>query len=296
MGEMFRLLKELTVSQTPDKVLVREGARQTVTKHINSISLVKIEKEKGTQDNAIADNDNVSHDRSDTLVPMSKVDKKNESGNGVGDEVVKCAEEKLKKTDEEKSGETPNSQPVGYYLKHKINKKLVEGLIENQRFNDSLSATRVGKMKRKTYNLLPRGPVYEAILQKKITRKEDLEGNFEILCSIGGLKYTDALVDQGSDINIMPLSTYKKLTDERPVETDIRLYLANYSYIYPLGIAEDVLVDIAGYERIKLHLEKEMKFDQWRSKNFNDKRPAPIEVRHEVKDEEEVTQNVRLQV
>nr|GEW72667.1 hypothetical protein [Tanacetum cinerariifolium] len=41
-------------------------------------------------------------------------------------------------------------------------------------------------------------------------------------------------------------------------------------------------------ERIKLHLEKKKKFDQWRSKVFNDKCPAPIKVRHEVKDEKEV--------
>ncbi|GKA38985.1 reverse transcriptase domain-containing protein [Tanacetum coccineum] len=36
-----------------------------------------------------------------------------------------------------------------------------------------------------------------------------------------------------------------KLTDEMPVETDIRLSLASHSYIYPLGIAEDVLVEVA---------------------------------------------------
>ncbi|GKF70220.1 MAK10-like protein, partial [Tanacetum coccineum] len=57
----------------------------------------------------------------------------------------------------------------------------------------------------------------------------------------------NALVDQGSDVNVMPLSTYKKLTNERHAETDIRLSLASHSYIYPLGIAEDVLVDVVGY-------------------------------------------------
>ncbi|GJS65215.1 reverse transcriptase domain-containing protein [Tanacetum coccineum] len=36
-----------------------------------------------------------------------------------------------------------------------------------------------------------------------------------------------------------------KLTDERPAETDIRLSLASHSYIHPLGIAEDVLVEVA---------------------------------------------------
>ncbi|GKG24007.1 hypothetical protein Tco_0392043, partial [Tanacetum coccineum] len=54
----------------------------------------------------------------------------------------------------------------------------------------------------------------------------------------------NALVDQGSDVNVMPYFTYMKLTDERPTETGIRLSLASHSYIYPLGIDEDVLVEI----------------------------------------------------
>nr|GEW87492.1 zinc finger, CCHC-type, retrotransposon Gag domain protein [Tanacetum cinerariifolium] len=41
--------------------------------------------------------------------------------------------------------------------------------------------------------------------------------------------------------------TKNKLTSERPAETDIRPPLASHSYIYPLGIAKDVLVDVVGY-------------------------------------------------
>ncbi|GKF38760.1 hypothetical protein Tco_0118821, partial [Tanacetum coccineum] len=39
---------------------------------------------------------------------------------------------------EETTGE-PSSQPLEYYPKHRINEKLVEGLVDNHRFNDSLS-------------------------------------------------------------------------------------------------------------------------------------------------------------
>ncbi|GKE70440.1 hypothetical protein Tco_1528512 [Tanacetum coccineum] len=143
----------------------------------------------------------------------------------------------------------------------------------------------------------------------------------------------------------MPLSTYNKLTDERPTETDIRLSLASHSYIYPLGIAEVVLVNVAAKdvikfekgmitlrsgkskisfhripephcriekgikndielialtmtvnrlvleweETIKLHQEKEMKFDQWRSKIFNYERPRSVKEECEVKEEREAT-------
>ncbi|GJX95031.1 hypothetical protein Tco_0349617 [Tanacetum coccineum] len=42
-------------------------------------------------------------------------------------------------------------------------------------------------------------------------------------------------------------------------------------------------------ERIRLHQEKEMEFNQWRSKNFKDERPALIKEEKGVEDEGEVT-------
>ncbi|GJX62983.1 reverse transcriptase domain-containing protein [Tanacetum coccineum] len=161
-----------------------------------------------------------------------------------------------------------------------------------------------------------------------------------------------------------------KLTDERPAEIDIRISLASHSYIYPLGVAEDVLVEVAehvypielsGFLDIKenenrpfilgtpflttakasikfekgtitlrsgkskvsfhripdsscvtdrdvkndiepiaptmtvnrlvleLYLEREMKFNQWRSKNFKGKRPTLITTKEGMDDEGEVT-------
>ncbi|GKG35883.1 hypothetical protein Tco_0441037, partial [Tanacetum coccineum] len=41
MTEMFGLLKKLTTSRTPEKVLIREEAKFPVTKNVNSISLTK---------------------------------------------------------------------------------------------------------------------------------------------------------------------------------------------------------------------------------------------------------------
>nr|GEX41550.1 hypothetical protein [Tanacetum cinerariifolium] len=146
-------------------------------------------------------------------MPVKKPENEKEAENGIKFKPIKIAER-------EEAVEAPSSQPVGYYLKHRINEKIIEGLVDNRRFNDSLSG---------------------------ISKKEDNGGNFEIQCNIGGLKHINALIDQGSNINVMPLSTYMKLIDERPVETDIRLSLASHSYIYPLGIAEDVLVDVIGY-------------------------------------------------
>ncbi|GJS95328.1 hypothetical protein Tco_0802296 [Tanacetum coccineum] len=87
--------------------------------------------------------------------------------------------------------------------------------------------------------------MYDVILKKKLARKKEREGNFVIACSIGELKYMNALADQGSDVNIMPLTIYNKLTSEKPIGTNLKLSLANHSYVYLVGIAKDVLVDVA---------------------------------------------------
>ncbi|GJW93250.1 hypothetical protein Tco_0172922 [Tanacetum coccineum] len=194
MTKMFGLLKELTTSKTPKKVLIREEAKFPFTKNVNSISLAIGEEERSNKKEVTPDNT-------------------------------------------EGFTETEAEMP------HKINEKLIEGLVDNNIFNNSLSGTRVGKKKGKTYKVLPRGPVYDAILKKKITKKEDIKGNFKIPCNIKGQKGINALVDQGSDMNVMLYTTYMKLTDERHAETDIRLSLASHLYIYPLGIAKDVLVE-----------------------------------------------------
>ncbi|GJY73111.1 MAK10-like protein [Tanacetum coccineum] len=156
---------------------------------------------------------------SDTTV----VDVKEEVKNRTDNEDIRSIKEKITGEEIKELVKIPRSQPIGYYLKHKINKELIEGLIGNQR----------------TY--IQRNP------QKENNKKEDMEGNFMIPCNVGGLKYMDALVDQGFDVNVMPLSIYNRLTNEKPVGTNIRLSIASHSYIFPLGIAEDVLVEIAGY-------------------------------------------------
>ncbi|GJY37615.1 MAK10-like protein [Tanacetum coccineum] len=317
MTEMFGLLKELTTSKTPEKVLIREEAKFPITKNVNSISLTKGEEERSNK----TPGNTEKLTETETKMPIKEVEKMNELKTGL---------------------ETNQSK----HLRTKKQWKHPEP-----------------------------EPAYDAILKKKVTKKEDIRGNFEIPCSIWGLKHVKALVDQGSDVNVIPYSTYMRLTDERPAEIDIGLSLASHSYIYPLGIAEDVLVEDAEHvfpvnfvildikenkkmpfilgtpflttakatikfdtctitlrsgksklnfhrisdsscitdkgvkndiepiapimtvnrlvleweERIKVHLEKEMKFNQWMSNNFKNKQPTPVKVEGGMDDKGEVT-------
>ncbi|GKE56728.1 MAK10-like protein, partial [Tanacetum coccineum] len=199
----------------------------------------EINGEEGGSDRTKVTSDNAEKPTETKMeTPVMEVKKINKVENGAGTKSIKTSKS------EEVVG-APGSQSVAYYLKHKINEKLIKGLVNNNRFNNSRSRTQTGKKKGKEYKILLGGPAYDAILKKMITKKEDIRGNFEIPCSIGNLKHVDALVNQGSDVNVMPYSTYMKITDERPAETNIRLLLASHSYIYPLGIADDVLVKIA---------------------------------------------------
>ncbi|GKE72665.1 hypothetical protein Tco_1534706 [Tanacetum coccineum] len=131
MAEIFRLLKELTTSRTPKKVLVREEARHPITKNVNAISLVKMEKEKNSENNEVVDKNVVELSGLNAIVPKEVVDIEKDIEDGANDKLVRNIEEEMIVDGIEELVEMPRSQPVGYYLKHEINKKLIEGLIGN---------------------------------------------------------------------------------------------------------------------------------------------------------------------
>ncbi|GJV53321.1 hypothetical protein Tco_1449062 [Tanacetum coccineum] len=193
MTKMFGLLKELTTSRVLEKVLIREEAKCPVTKNLNSLSFTREEEEMSNKTDVTAGNNIKKNTRIETEMPVKEANKEDEAENELN-----------RKAKKEETSEAPRSQPVEYYLKHRINEKLIEGLVDNHRFNDSLSRARVEKINGKTYNLSPWWLVYEAILRKKITRKEDIRRNFKIPCNIRGLKHMNALVDQGSDVMSCP--------------------------------------------------------------------------------------------
>ncbi|GJS18767.1 hypothetical protein Tco_0413239 [Tanacetum coccineum] len=170
MTEMFGLLKELTTSRTLEKVLIREEAKFHVTKNLNSISLTK--GEEGGSNRTKVTPDNVEKPtETETETPVIEVEKINEVENRA----------KLIKTSEnEESVEAPGFQPVAYYLKHKINEKLIKGQVNNNQFNNSQS--RKPKLERKQkeksikYNPGWGGLLNDAIHKENDTKKEDNRG------------------------------------------------------------------------------------------------------------------------
>ncbi|GJU15270.1 zinc finger, CCHC-type containing protein, partial [Tanacetum coccineum] len=139
MAEMLGLLKELTTSRAPEKVLIREEAKSPVTKNVNSISLTRREEDRNDDNDVVTGDDIKKSTGTETEVSVKEA----ETGNGTEN---KTKNKPIKKAKKEEIVEAPSSQPIKYYLKHGINEKLIEGLVDNNRFNDSLPVARVGKI------------------------------------------------------------------------------------------------------------------------------------------------------
>ncbi|KAM6543476.1 hypothetical protein CsatB_007923 [Cannabis sativa] len=86
-----------------------------------------------------------------------------------------------------------------------------------------------------------------AILQKKLPLKFKDLGSFNIPCSIGGSVETKALCDLGANVNLMPLSVFRKLKLGEAHPTTISLRMVDRSVKYPRGVIEDVLVKVGKF-------------------------------------------------
>ncbi|RDX98101.1 hypothetical protein CR513_19028, partial [Mucuna pruriens] len=67
---------------------------------------------------------------------------------------------------------------------------------------------------------------------------------FSVPCTIGECTFANAMLDLGASINVMSMSIYKSLNFGGLERTGMIIQLANISVVQPLGILEDVLVQV----------------------------------------------------
>ncbi|XP_042027118.1 uncharacterized protein LOC121774284 [Salvia splendens] len=72
-------------------------------------------------------------------------------------------------------------------------------------------------------------------------------GMFTFPISIGDIQVEHAMCDLGTSINVLPYSIYRKLREDKLVDTDIMIQLADRSCIHPEGILEDVIVKVNSF-------------------------------------------------
>ncbi|RDX90581.1 hypothetical protein CR513_27535, partial [Mucuna pruriens] len=67
---------------------------------------------------------------------------------------------------------------------------------------------------------------------------------FSVPCTIGDCTFVDAMLDLGASINVMLTSIYKSFNFSDLEPTGITIQLENRSIVQPLGVLEDVLVQV----------------------------------------------------
>ncbi|GJV21966.1 reverse transcriptase domain-containing protein [Tanacetum coccineum] len=86
-----------------------------------------------------------------------------------------------------------------------------------------------------------------AMIQNKVPPKLEDPGSFLIPCNFNKTFSCNALADLGANINLMPYSLYAKLSLETLKPTKMSVRLADRSFQYPIGIAENMLVEVGKF-------------------------------------------------
>ncbi|GJX18745.1 reverse transcriptase domain-containing protein [Tanacetum coccineum] len=86
-----------------------------------------------------------------------------------------------------------------------------------------------------------------AIIQNKVPPKLRDPESFLIPCNFNKTFSYNALADFGASINLMPYLLYAKLSLESLKPTKMSIRLANRSFQYPVGIAENMLVEVGKF-------------------------------------------------
>ncbi|GJW10929.1 reverse transcriptase domain-containing protein [Tanacetum coccineum] len=86
-----------------------------------------------------------------------------------------------------------------------------------------------------------------AILQNKVPPKLGDPGSFLIPCNFNKAFSCNVLADLGASINLMSYSLYTKLSLETLKPTKISVRLAERSFQYPVGIDENMLVEVGKF-------------------------------------------------
>ncbi|GJX36443.1 reverse transcriptase domain-containing protein [Tanacetum coccineum] len=86
-----------------------------------------------------------------------------------------------------------------------------------------------------------------AMIQNKVSPKLRDPESFPIPCNFNKIFSCNALANLGASINLMPYSLYVKLSLKTLKPTKMSIRLADRSFQYPVGIAENMLVEVGKF-------------------------------------------------
>ncbi|KAL3587291.1 hypothetical protein D5086_014158 [Populus alba] len=150
--------------------------------------------------------------------------------------LVSCS--RSKKEDKEK-------EILEVFKRVKLNIPLLDAIKKIPKYAKFLKelCTTKRAFKLKGYEMVSMGEVVSTIVQKNMPLNQKDPGAFTIPF-IGNASFKRALCYLGASISVIPKHVYDSLSLEPLNKTSIVIQLADHSFVYPLGVIEDVLVKI----------------------------------------------------
>ncbi|XP_017644456.1 uncharacterized protein LOC108485116 [Gossypium arboreum] len=125
-----------------------------------------------------------------------------------------------------------------------INIPLVDTLVQISSYEKFMKDLLPKKKKLTNIETIALTEGYSVVLTNKLPPKLKDPGSFTIPCLIGNHYLGKALCNLGASINLMPLSTFRKLGIGQMKSTAMTLQLADRSFAQPKGKIKDVLVRV----------------------------------------------------
>nr|GEW17655.1 reverse transcriptase domain-containing protein [Tanacetum cinerariifolium] len=119
-----------------------------------------------------------------------------------------------------------------------------DALLLMPKFSSTIKSLLTNKDKLFKLAKIPMNENCSAMLLKKFHKKLGNPGKFLIPCDFLRMDACRALADLGASINLIPLSTWKKLSLPKLTPTRMTLELADRSITRPKGVSKDVFVKV----------------------------------------------------
>ncbi|KAJ9176965.1 hypothetical protein P3X46_012223 [Hevea brasiliensis] len=130
------------------------------------------------------------------------------------------------------------------FRKVKVNITLLDAIKQIPRYTKFLKELCTTKCKLRNNEKISVGENVSALIQQKLPPKCKDPGSFSIPCKIGYSRFKSAMADLGASINVMSNSVFQTLKLGPLKETSVIIQLADCFNAYPLGVVEDVLVQV----------------------------------------------------
>ncbi|XP_052197255.1 uncharacterized protein LOC127804433, partial [Diospyros lotus] len=130
------------------------------------------------------------------------------------------------------------------FQKVEVNIPLLEAIRQIPKYAKFLKDLCTHKRKLMGNEKINLGRNVSALIQPAMPAKCKDPGMFSIPCTIGDMQFSNALLDLGASINVMPNSIYASLQCGPLKPTGVVVQLANRSTAHPTGVLEDVLVKV----------------------------------------------------